>query len=240
MLRWSLQLHKWIALVVGLQVLLWTLGGLVMTAIPIERVRSEHHVAKRDLAPLVFDRVISAEAAAKAVGMSPVEAVLKATPRGPVWALKDQAGKVATVAAATGRALPPLSAAEASALAASAYKGEGRPGPSRYLAEAPQETGREGPLWRVDFDDAERTTFYLAPDTGEVVSRRSNVWRVYDFFWRLHIMDLETGEDFNHPLIVTVTGATLVIVLTGFVLLWIRIARDFRGMRARRAALVRP
>ena len=240
MLRWSLQFHKWIALVVGIQVLLWTLGGLVMTAIPIERVRSEHHVAERQPAPLVLDRVISAESAAKAVGVSPVEAVLKATPRGPVWALKDQAGKVAAVAAVTGRTLPPLSAGEAGALAAGAYKGEGRPGPARYLADAPQETGREGPVWRVDFDDAESTTFYLAPDTGEVVSRRSNVWRFYDFFWRLHIMDLETGEDFNHPLIVTVTGATLVIVVSGFVLLWIRLARDLRAVRARRAVAARP
>ena len=42
----SLQIHKWIALVVGVQVLFWTAGGVVMTVIPIERVRSEHHLAK--------------------------------------------------------------------------------------------------------------------------------------------------------------------------------------------------
>ena len=34
-LKLSTQLHKWIALVVGLQVLFWVGGGLVMTAIPI-------------------------------------------------------------------------------------------------------------------------------------------------------------------------------------------------------------
>ena len=43
MLRWSIQLHKWIALIVGIQVLGWVLGGLIMTALPIEKVRGEHH-----------------------------------------------------------------------------------------------------------------------------------------------------------------------------------------------------
>ena len=45
-LRLSTQLHKWVALVVGLQVLFWVGGGLVMTVIPIETVRSEHRAAE--------------------------------------------------------------------------------------------------------------------------------------------------------------------------------------------------
>ena len=117
-------------------------------------------------------------------------------------------------------------------LAGVQYEGRGRPVAARYYAEAPQETGREGPLWRVDFDDAERTSFYLSPETGEVVTRRSNVWRFYDFFWRLHIMDLENGEDFNHPLIIVATSLTLSIVISGFILLAIRLGRDWKSWRA--------
>ncbi|WP_045318782.1 MULTISPECIES: hypothetical protein [Brevundimonas] len=51
-LRLSTQLHKWIALVVGLQVLFWVGGGLVMTAIPIETVRGEHRAAELNPVPL--------------------------------------------------------------------------------------------------------------------------------------------------------------------------------------------
>lgn len=233
MLRWSLQLHKWIALIVGIQVLLWVLGGVVMTVIPIERVRSEHHVAERKATPLTLPGLLSVQAAADAAGMTPVEAVLKTTPRGAVWALKDADGKTVVVDAAAGRPLPPLTPETARKFAAMAYAGEGKPVSARYLAVAPQETGREGPLWRVDFADAERTSFYLSPDTGEVVSRRSAVWRFYDFFWRLHIMDLETGENFNHPLIIGASLLTLAVVVTGFILLWIRLTRDWRTMRGR-------
>lgn len=235
-LRLSTWLHKWVALAVGVQVLFWVTGGLVMTAIPIETVRSEHHVRPASPSPLPQASLASLPGAAEAVGEIS-RAELKTTPRGPAWVLTPVKGEAVVVSAATGRPFGPMTSAEAARLAAAAYVGEGRPGPARYLAAPPQETGRDTPLWRVDFDDRERTTFYISPETGEVVTRRSAVWRFYDFFWRLHIMDLENGEDFNHPLLVGVTFLTLTIVFTGFILLWIRLSNDWK--RWRRTAAVR-
>lgn len=227
MLRVSTQLHKWVALIVGVQVLFWTVGGLVMTAIPIERVRSEHRLAEREPLSLPDD------AAPVLAGRGAVEATLKTTARGPLWVLKDADGE-ATVLDLAGEPLTSLGEADARRLAARAYKGEGKPVAARHFAQAPQETGREGPLWRVDFDDAERTSFYVDPKTGEVVSRRSAVWRFYDFFWRLHILDFENGEDFNHPLIIGASVLAVIMTITGFVLLWFRFGRDLARSRRRR------
>lgn len=234
MLRLSTQLHKWIALAVGIQVLFWVGGGLVMTAIPIETVRSEHHVSEAKAAPLVLDGLRPPAAVARASGLSLKSAELRSTPRGPAWVLTPVEGEPVTVSARTGQDFPPLDPELAARLAREAYRGDGTPTKTVLLDEAPQETGRTGPIWRVDFDDRERTTFYLSPQTGEVVTRRSAVWRFYDFFWRLHIMDLEKGENFNHPLIIGVTFLTFTIVITGFILLWIRLARDWTVWRARR------
>jgi uncharacterized iron-regulated membrane protein len=232
MLRLATQLHKWIGLIVGIQVLFWTAGGLVMTAIPIETVRSEHHVAEVRREPVSGAGLLSLDEAAAAAKVTPVEATLKSTPRGAVWAFKDAEGKAVAVAALDGRPRPPATEGEAQRLAAAAYTGDGKPVAVRHFAEAPQETGKEGPLWRVDFDDAEKTSFYVDPATGEVVSKRSAVWRFYDFFWRLHILDLKNGEDFNHPLIVALSALAVVTTLTGFVLLWVRVGRDLkRAMR---------
>lgn len=233
-LRLSTQIHKWVALVVGIQVLFWVAGGLLMTAIPIEVVRSEHHQRPPAMRPLPPDAVRSLPEAVEAAGFTPTKAELKSTARGAAWVLSPAKGAAVTLSAATAAPFPALTPREASALALAAYQGEGRPVSAR-LIPAPQETGRGGPIWRVDFDDAERTTFYLSPETGEVVTRRSAVWRLYDFFWRLHIMDLKTGEDFNHPLIVIAAALTLSVVITGFVLLWIRLARDWMAYRTRTA-----
>jgi uncharacterized iron-regulated membrane protein len=237
----SLQLHKWIALVVGLQVLFWTAGGVVMTAIPIERVRSEHHLAKVKPAPLDLARTLTAQQAAARAGVpGPASALLKSTGRGPVWVITGADGKAKTLDAVTGAPAPTLTEPDVRKLAAGAYVGTGVPVAARYYPSAPQETGREGPLWRVDFNDEERTSFYLAPDTGEVVTRRSNVWRFYDFFWRLHILDFKNGDDFNHPLLIGLAVLTLPVVLTGFILLWIRLGRDLKtALGKRRAAALR-
>jgi uncharacterized iron-regulated membrane protein len=234
MLRLSTQLHKWIALVVGLQVLFWVGGGLVMTAIPIETVRSEHRVAEQPAAPLALATLPPLDDIARQAGVAPTQAELRDTPRGPAWTLKPASGEPVVVSAQTGRPFGPLSAAEASALARRAYRGTAEVSSVAFLREAPEETGRSGPLWRVDFADPERTSFYLSPATAEVVTRRSGVWRLFDFFWRLHVMDWNDGEDFNHPLIIITTGLTLTIVLSGFILLWFRLTRDLKTFRAAR------
>ena len=36
------KIHKWLGLLVGIQVLLWISGGVVMSAIPIDMVRGKH------------------------------------------------------------------------------------------------------------------------------------------------------------------------------------------------------
>jgi len=235
MLRWSTWLHKWLALIVGLQVLGWVVGGLVMTAIPIERVRGDHRAAAFQSLPLPREGVAELATVADGLGVQPIEATLKTTLRGTVWILKDTEGRTHVADAGTGRHVAPLPRSEVRLLAGAQYEGEGRPVAVRYFAQAPQETGRQGPLWRVDFDDAEKTSFYVSPDTGEVVSRRSDLWRFYDFFWRIHILDFKTGENFNHPVIIAAAALTLPMVLAGFVLLWIRLARDLRALRRRKA-----
>src|SRR5262245_19602388 len=44
--------HKWLGLLVGVQVLFWFGSGLFFTLFPIEQVRSEHRIAQHEAAPL--------------------------------------------------------------------------------------------------------------------------------------------------------------------------------------------
>ena len=236
-LRYSTQIHKWVGLAVGIQVLFWVGGGLVMTAIPIETVRSEHRLRTPTPSPLPLDQALPLSEVARLSGVSPSRAELKTTQRGPAWVLTPMDGKPIVVAAATGRPFDAMTASEAGRLAVDAYRGQASPSPAILLDKAPKETGRDGPLWRVDFQDAERTTFYLSPETGEIVTRRSGVWRFYDFFWRLHILDFKNGENFNHPTLIAITALTLGVAITGIILLWIKLSRDWKVHRATRRKL---
>ena len=40
--------HRWLGLIVGLQVLLWVSGGVVMSLIPIDLVRGQHLVERTE------------------------------------------------------------------------------------------------------------------------------------------------------------------------------------------------
>ena len=73
-----------------------------------------------------------------------------------------------------------------------------------------------------------------------MLSRRSSLWGLYDFFYQIHIMNFGASRSYNHPAIVIATTATLLIVLTGFVLLWIKLSRDIAGVLARRSGAREP
>jgi hypothetical protein len=235
MLRWSLQIHKWIALIVGIQVLGWVLGGLIMTAIPIERVHGDNHLAAMTLAPMDLTRIVPlAKQLELASNDGLAEATLKNTPRGPVWVIKSSAGSEGWWNAYTGENVEEIAAPEAKRYALAAYKGSGRLTSIDYEETAPKEAQVSGPLWRASFADAEHSRLYLDTFTGEVISRRSNVWDFYDFFYQIHIMNFGASRSYNHPLIITAAAASLFVVMTGFVLLWIRMSRDLVGLLQRR------
>lgn len=224
--RLSTQIHKWVSLIIGVQVIFWVVGGLVMVSIPIERVRSEHHIRTVATPPLPAAVLPLAEVAAL-THSRPTRAEVRSTLRGPVWILRSGEGDPVTVSALTGAPLPAMTAPQARAAAVAAYTGVGTPTRVEYLATPPQETGKPTPVWRVDFSDAERTAFYVSPLTAEVETRRSAVWRLYDFMWRLHILDFKDGENSNSPLLILVTALTLALLVTGLILLVVRLRRDW-------------
>ncbi len=92
--------------------------------------------------------------------------------------------------------------------------------------------GRNFPVWKVTFEGSESLNLYLDPWTGEILARRTTRWRVFDFFWMLHVMDFENRDDFNHPLLQIAAFLGLLIALSG-VILWALTTSLFRKKRSR-------
>jgi hypothetical protein len=92
---------------------------------------------------------------------------------------------------------------------------------------------RPVPLWRVEFEGAWRPTFYISPFTGELVTKRHDLWRTFDVFWMLHIMDYDDRQDVNNPLLRVVTWMTVAAAGTGA---WLLLYSFRRKRRARQPA----
>jgi uncharacterized iron-regulated membrane protein len=235
-LKWSVRLHKWVALVIGIQILLWIAGGFIMSVVPIDRVRGEHKIAVEEPAPLSPHGMVSLGELQARHGLEGIVGAETGVILGkPVWRVSLIDGAQATFGAGDGERLSPASRELAAAIALADYRGPGELTQLERLDELPSEIGGSVPVWRAIFDDRDATTLYIDPHTASVRSRRSAAWRFYDFFWKLHIMDYDDGAAFNHPLLVTAAGAGLLAALSGLVLLFIRMRRLFIVERNRRA-----
>jgi len=83
------------------------------------------------------------------------------------------------------------------------------------------------PLYQVNFDDWINSTFYINPQSGDISSVRSDIWRLYDFFWMLHIMDYQEREDFNHPILIIAALLSLAFTMTGLLLIYFSIIKPW-------------
>jgi hypothetical protein len=224
--RLMLSTHQGIGLLIGIQVVLWISGGVVMSVLPLEKVRGEDRIAKHDPAPLAPDLALLApDQIAQDLHLAGLTAAaLDTWLDRPVYRLQTENGDH-LVDATTGEMLSPLNEDQARTVARRDYEGPGAVMAAQWLTEPLLEIrGRPLPLWRIAFDDGRHTTIYVAPQTGQVVGRRNAIWRVYDFFWMLHIMDYRARENFNHPWLVVAAVTAWLLATSGLwlVVLWLK------------------
>jgi hypothetical protein len=214
--------HKWLALLIGIQIVFWVVSGLFFTIFPIEQIRSEHLI--RASVPRIVDAstLPSLGTVRGPRGELPTKLTIERRAVGQVIIAEFADAPPALYDAGDLRQLSPLNADQARAIASAHVTLTSEPvGVERITEEMPEYRGAL-PAWRVQFADG-GLSVYVAENTGAVTARRSDLWRVYDTLWALHIMDWENHEDFNHPLIVIVTWLTLLSVIAGVVLIPYRI-----------------
>jgi hypothetical protein len=215
-------LHKWLGLILGLQVLLWAGSGAFMALLDSSAVSGEAAILPvaqipAPAAPLPLASV------AERVGAPILKLQLKPLFDTYVYEATTP-DAVVLLDAVNGRRIV-IDAAKARALAVARYSGDAPVRSVRRIAQPTPET-RDAPLpvWRVEFADKDRSTLLVSEANGEVVGVRTDTWRLWDIAWMLHIMDYGQRQSFNHPLVVTAAAAAAWLALTGLILL----IRSFR------------
>ncbi|WP_284125863.1 PepSY domain-containing protein [Parerythrobacter aestuarii] len=212
--------HIWLGWLVGVPVLMWTLTGLVMVIKPIEEVRGNH------LRVEVEEQALPPETnIAIALPTDPASKVRSVT-------TAMQGGRAITTLAyadgtlerydADGRKLSPLTDVEARLLVAEQIKGGDRvQSVTAFSADAvPFDFRRPVDVWQVALADG--THVYVGQHTGKIESVRTRWWRVFDFMWGLHIMDLQMREDTSHPILILFAILGVIGSLLGCILMFRR------------------
>ncbi len=226
------KIHKWLALLMAVQIMLWFASGLFFAMFPIERVRSEHAIAAAAAAPVPFDRAADGLLRLGSAGVTGERIEIRTLLGRTVALVSPREGRPRLYDLATGRRASPISMASAARIAEADLAGDARAARIARVTANDSEYRGALPAWRVDFAEAGRS-LYVAADSGLVTARRSTLWRVYDFLWGLHIMDWRHHEDFNTPLLMIATVLALAMAIAGIVLLPSRLGLT-GGLRRRR------
>jgi Na+-transporting NADH:ubiquinone oxidoreductase subunit F len=215
------KLHKWIGLLIGLQVTLWLLSGLMISLLDPAKVSG-----KQWAAPIAYEspalqsgvllepNELPAELLSDALSISLTNSHGQA-----VYRIK-RAGDETLINAVDG-SIVLTNKADAEKLARQDFIGDGDI-VSIQAGRAPDQETRNstGDYWKVDFSDDVNTSLYISATSGKILERRNSYWRVRDFFWMLHIMDYSGRENFNNPLIIIVALIAIWLGISGFILLF--------------------
>lgn len=214
------KLHKWVALFVGVQLLLWTLSGLVFAVLDHRDVSGELLASSPPKPTLTAEATLTDPSAwmKTYAGRSVHEVSLRPLDGRWVYRIAHENGTELRRAEDGARIV--VDGARAQRLARDHYRGGGRLVSVRFLAESTLETREAGATWQATFDDPAGTSLYFSADDGSLIAARSDTWRLFDFFWMLHTMDYAGRDDFNNPLVILVASAALWIALTGVWLLF--------------------
>lgn len=219
-IKLSRKIHKWFALVLGIQLFLWALSGFYMVAVHIDIIHGDmlvknmqQNVGHTDRSYVPLERLAFLHPNAQSI-------TLKAMMDRPVYLVTGE--EVLLLDASDGRQLSPLDAQTAAQIASYHYAGGGEIRHIELLTNNPptELQARALPLWRIDFDDAWNSSFYVNPYSGAFETRRHTLWRVFDFLWMLHVMDYEEREDINNTVLRVISVLGLVSGMSGIWLLF--------------------
>ena len=221
------KLHKWLGLIVGLQLLIWTISGATFAWLDHHEVMAEHAVKLPPVSALYADASISDPSTwlQDYTDTSVYEVRLARLLDRWVWRV-DTARGIELRDGADGNRLT-VDQEMIEQLAVSHFNGNARLRTVRFHSTPTIEAREAGAVWEAAFADERNTSLYFAADDGRLVVARNSTWRIFDFFWMLHTMDYAGRDNFNNPLVICVGMAALWLALSGVLLL----TKSFRPTR---------
>lgn len=208
--------HIWLGWLIGVPILMWTVTGLIMVWQPIEYVRGNHLRAETP-AIQAAQIALPTEDVGEVSGFT-----LQHQLDGPIWIVTREDGGRTRYSAQDGLRIGSVGKDEARLIAQATYTGAGTLDTLTQFAddEAPMDLRIRRPSWQASYSDG--THVYLDQITGEVLAVRSGWWRIFDFVWGLHIMDLQDRENTSHPILIIFAALSAIGSLLGCALMFRR------------------
>lgn len=220
------RVHKWLSLLIGIQLLLWLVSGLMFSLLDSDEVRGHNKYREATIVSIDTGEALlnHSEIMAKYIDADVTEVMLHYLLERPVYRLV-LADRVLLLDAISGLPVE-ITSTLAKLIVIQSYMGASALVQAPYKVMAPTMEARRhhGAVWRVDIANKNNTTWYVSGQDGQILERRNDSWRLFDFFWMLHIMDYQQRENFNNALVIFSAMTGVWLALSGLLLLFSRIS----------------
>jgi copper/silver efflux system protein len=228
LLKTSRKYHKWLMLFLGLQFVIWSITGAYMVFFNIDYIHGDTLVVNHQtkISPqnisVTTAQIHQKYPAAKniSLGIFINQNVYRFTVE----------GQTQLVNARTGILMSPLNKKQAISAAQHFYTGNDKINRVEFIADNPPfELSRRVhnalPAWRINFDDFASPSLYISAQSGELIAKRHQFWRLFDWMFKFHAMDYKKG-DVDSSLLFWFTALGILASIFGLILMYFRVFKD--------------
>lgn len=214
------KLHKWLSLIVGVQLLVWLSTGLYFNLMDHKKASGNINRITPVVSEKLSDFTLFPVVKLSLTSFEKLGIVwLQNTPhylvtlRSAAHSYQKQQQQIFN--AVTGNIVM-LDEVMASDIAMASYRGEGFID-NAVLLQAPISDlpKQENAVWQIDVDDQFNTSIYVSNSTGQVIAHITDDRRLKDLMFMLHFMDYTNEGSFNNWQIIVFALLTLLLSLTG-------------------------
>jgi uncharacterized protein YpmB len=222
--------HRWMGVILGIQFLFWTIGGLYFSWSNMDEIHGDHQ--KAHIHPLecglslaspqiAIDKIKKKDTVNFIFSIQLVQILGK-----PIYQITyskehDRSKKIQLADALNGELRPKLTEKEATEVARVAFTGNAPVQSVEYLTNTNghhEYRGQALPAYAITFVHPSNTTAYVSAELGTVQKFRNNKWRVFDFLWMMHTMDYQTRDNLSNWVLRAFSIFGLLTLLSGFTL----------------------
>jgi len=224
-LKFSQKYHKWLMLFLGIQFLIWSVSGAYMVFFDIDYIHGdsliETHQTKINPANIQYSLVALSERYPEVEDISIGKFMNKDVYRFKVGS------ELHLLDAKSGIKLSPLTKEAITQAANYYYSGTGEIENFTFIESDPpfELNKRHLPAWRIDFDEFSAPSLYISAQSGLVVTKRHQFWRLFDWMFRFHIMDYGDEADPGNALLLYFIIFGLLASLTGLILMYFKVIK---------------
>ena len=201
--------HKYLSLIISIQLLLWTVSGIYFAFNKIELVRGEQYLLENQAEDLNLEEV---EITFTAKNLSFIK-------RLDMWIIKAETDSGLIYSDLSGKNLEALE--EEGAKEVVKRKTNLRPLEAFRIDKQEKRAeyrGRDLPLYKVTTSASDGINVYVDAFSGAVTAIRSDSWRIWDFLWGAHIIDYRERDNINNFLLKFFSILALISALSGIAL----------------------